>query len=122
MVWLTQFLRSFLHAGRGCALLFRRDRNAWVHLLAAILVVSAGAAFHIERWEWCAVVLAIAIVVAAEAVNTSVEKLLNRVHPERHPEVGAAKDLAAGGVLLAAIGAAVVGAIVFGPRLIAAFT
>lgn len=122
MTWVTQFLRSFVHAGRGCAALFRTERNALIHLLATVLVVAAGGVLRIERWEWCAIVLAIAIVLAAEAINTAVETLLDRIHPERHPEIGAAKDLAAGGVLLAAGGAAVVGAIVFGPRLIAAFS
>ena len=121
MTWVRDFLRSFVDAGRGCATLFKQERNAWVHLAAAVLVVSAGAVFRIERWEWCVVLLSIAMVVAAEAMNTAIETLLDRLHPERHPEVGAAKDLAAGGVLLAAAGAAVVGAIIFGPRIVAMF-
>ena len=122
MTWLTQFLRSFVAAGRGCVVLFREERNAWFHLLATVVVVAAGSIFRIEPWEWCVVVLAIALVVATEAINTAIERLLDRVHPERHPEVGAAKDLAAGGVLLAAGAAAIVGAIVFGPRLAALFS
>jgi diacylglycerol kinase len=67
--------------------------------------------------EWCALVSAIALVWAAEALNTAVELLTDLVQPERHPLAGRAKDAAAAGVLLASIGAAVIGALVFLPRL-----
>jgi diacylglycerol kinase (ATP) len=114
---LRSFLQSFVYAGRGIATLFVRERNARVHLVAAIVVVVAGVFWRIEPWEWCAVAIAIAIVTAAEAFNTAIETLLDRLHPDRDSAVGQAKDLAAGGVLLAALGAAVVGVVIFGPRL-----
>lgn len=114
---MRSFLQSFVYAGRGIATLFVRERNARVHLVAAIVVVVAGVFWRIEPWEWCAVAIAIAIVTAAEAFNTAIETLLDRLHPDRDSAVGQAKDLAAGGVLLAALGAAVVGVVIFGPRL-----
>ncbi len=55
----------------------------------------------------------------AEAFNTALEALADAVHPERHEGVGRAKDVAAGGVLVAAIAAAVIGAAIFGPRILA---
>ncbi|AMV17509.1 diacylglycerol kinase family protein [Planctomyces sp. SH-PL14] len=114
---MRDFLLSFVYAGRGIAALFARERNARVHLVAAVVVVAAGVFWRIEPWEWCAVAMAIATVTAAEAFNTAIEALLNRLHPDRDSAVGHAKDLAAGGVLLAALGAAAVGAAIFGPRL-----
>ncbi len=113
-------LRSFVYAGRGLAIVVGSERNARIHVVLAIIVVIVGAVLGIERWEWCAVIGAIALVTVAETLNTSIERLLDRLSPEQDPEIGAAKDLAAGAVLLAALGAAAIGAVVFGPRLLAA--
>ena len=68
--------------------------------------------------EWALLVLASALVLSAEAMNTAVEKLADRVSPERHPLVRDAKDVAAAAVLISAIGAAVLGALVFVPALL----
>lgn len=111
--------RSFAYAFRGIQALLRREHNAWLHLAAAAAAIALGALLSISRFEWCAVVFAIAAVLSAEAFNTAVETLADAVHPERSPLVGRAKDLAAAGVLLTSIGAAVVGSIVFLPRLVA---
>ena len=109
-------MRGFVHAGAGCVRLFGRDRNARVHAAATIVVVGAGAWFGIERWEWCAVALSCGAVLAAEALNSAFEAALDVLHPERHSGIGAAKDMAAAAVLLAALGALAAGVVVFGPR------
>ena len=72
--------------------------------------------WRIDRLEWALIVFAVGSVLAAEAVNTAVETLADAVKPERHPLVGRAKDLAAAGVLLAAMAATVVGLLVLGPH------
>ena len=79
--------------------------------------IIAGFVFGVEALEWCALVLCIALVFAAEGMNTAIESLADAVHPDQHPLVGRAKDVAAGAVLLCAIGSAVVGAIIFLPYL-----
>ena len=71
----------------------------------------------LASWEWCSVILAIMLVWAAEALNTGFEFVCDAVSKEFHPSIKLAKDIAAGGVLLAAIGAVFVGLIVFGPHL-----
>ena len=76
-----------------------------------------GLCARISGVEWALVVFAIGAVWAAEAINTAIELLADAAVPDRHPLVGAAKDVAASAVLIAAISAAVVGAIVFLPRL-----
>ncbi len=107
---------SFVYAFRGVRWLFRREHNAWIHLGFTGAAGAAGWWWRINRVEWALVVFAIGSVLAAEAVNSAVETLADAVKPERHPLVGRAKDLAAAAVLLAAVGAVVVGLLVFGPH------
>lgn len=116
---LHQRLKSFGHAWRGVLLMLNTQHNAWLHALATVLVVIAGGVCSLTRIEWCLVVLAVAIVWTAEALNTALEFLADASVPQFHPTVGRAKDAAAGGVLLCAVGAAVVGVVVFGPHLLA---
>ncbi len=84
-----------------------------------VAAVALGFALGITRLEWCAVAIVIGGVWTAEAFNTALELLADAAHPERDPRVGAAKDAAAGAVLVAAVAASVVGLLVFGPRLLA---
>ena len=115
--WLRARRRSFGHAFRGLAICFRTQANARLHALATVLAVALGFALKLVAWEWCAVVISIASVWAAECFNTALESIVDLVSPERQPLAGRAKDLAAGAVLAAAIGAAIVGALIFGPKL-----
>ena len=109
--------RSFGYAFRGLARLFR-EPNARVHALATLVVVWLGFALHLEALEWGALVFAIVLVLAAEAFNTAVESLADAAVPEQHALVRDAKDLAAAGVLLAALGATVIAVLVLGPHLL----
>ncbi len=108
-------IQSFAAAGRGVLVLLRTQRNAWIHAAATTAVVALGLAFGVTRLEWCALVLAMALVWAAEALNTGLEFLADATVRDPHPLVGKAKDVAAGGVLLCAVGAAVVGALILWP-------
>ena len=111
-------LASFGHAGRGCLTLVRTQHNAWIHLAASLAVLGAGLLCGLQPLEWAVLALAMALVWAAEALNTAVEFLTDLVSPQHHPLAGHAKDVAAAAVLLAAIGAAVAGLCVFVPHLI----
>ena len=108
-------MNSFKYAGFGLWTLLRPQRNAWIHAVATVGVCLAGLCFRISRIEWCLVVLAMMAVWAAEALNTAFEFLADATTPEFHPLVMQAKDVAAGAVLLAAIGAVIIGLLVFGP-------
>lgn len=110
---------SFQHAFAGIWAMLRTQHNAWIHAVATAVVVAAGFGFEIERGEWLAVVLSVAIVWTAEAINTAFEALCDVASPDFHPQVKLAKDVAAAAVLVSAMGAVVIGAIVFGPRLLA---
>lgn len=110
-------LRSVRHALAGIATLVRTQANARIHLAATLIVIAAGFVFSLTAIEWCAIVFAIIGVCVAEGLNTSLEFLADAVHPERHPLVGRSKDVAAGAVLIAVLGAVVIGLLVFGPKL-----
>lgn len=97
----------------------RREPNFRIHGVAAALVVGAGALLGIERWQWVAIVGCIAGVMALELVNTAIESVVDLASPGHHALAKRAKDAAAGGVLVGALGAAAIGVLVFGPRLVA---
>jgi len=111
-------LRSFQYAIRGIVELLRSQHNARIHALATICVVVFGFLLGVSALEWCALILAVVAVWSAEALNTALEFLCDVVSPEFHPLVAKAKDVSAAGVLLTAIGAAVVGLLVLGPHLL----
>lgn len=110
-------LSSFRWAAKGLAYLFRREVNARFHLVASVLVVAAGFIFSINTVEWLFITVAIVMVVAAEAFNTAVEMLVDKVSPEFNQTMGRIKDVAAAGVLITAIGAAAIGIIIFAPKI-----
>ena len=113
--YLDSRLRSFGHAFRGLKVLLQTQPNARIHAVATVLVVAAGVLLRISLAEWALIVLAIAGVWTAEALNTAIEFLVDLASPDPHPLAGKAKDVAAGAVLIAAIGSAVIGGFVFGP-------
>lgn len=109
-------LRSVRYAVAGIWLTLRTQHNAWLHLAASVAVLTLGAVVGLARLEWALIILAIAMVWMAEAINTSFEMLCDVASPEFHPLVKNAKDVAAGAVLLSAVGAAAIGALVFFPH------
>ena len=113
--------KAFVHAWRGLVTLVKTQWNARVHLAATVVICAFGFWFRISAGEWCAVVLAIGLVSVAEAMNTAIETLGDRITQEPDDWIGRAKDLAAGAVLFAALVAVVIGTFVFGPRLYALF-
>lgn len=112
----TQRLRSFQYAMAGLRTLLRTQHNAWIHAGATVLVIGAGLYFGLSLAEWCWLVLAITLVWMAEALNTALEFLADAVTREPHPLIGQAKDLAAAAVLIAALGAMIIGLLVLGPH------
>ncbi len=94
------------------------QHNAWIHAAATLAVCGLGRYVGLSASEWCWIVLAIMAVWTAEALNTAFEFLADASSPGYHPLVGKAKDVAAGAVLIAAVGAVVIGALVFTPYLL----
>ncbi len=102
----------------GVGYLARTQVHARVHALCTAGVIVAGFAGRLRGDEWCWLVLAMGTVWTAEGFNTALELLADAVHPDHHPLVGRAKDVAAGAVLLASVTAAIIGGIIFLPHLL----
>jgi len=109
---------SFRFAGIGMVQAFRSERNIRIHIAAAVTAVLLSHVLGLGRLETAIVVLATVIVIVAEMVNTALEHLVDLVTAEYHPLAAKVKNIAAGAVLTAAIGAAIVGIIIFGPHLV----
>lgn len=109
---------SIHFALNGIRIMIKTQKNAWVHLLMTIIVVIMGFTLKITESEWITIILAIATVWVAEGLNTAIECLGDSVSEEFNPLIGKAKDVAAGAVLISAVGAAIIGCIVFLPNIL----
>lgn len=112
-------IKSFSYAFAGLKVLFREEHNSWIHAVAAVLAVAMGFLFRISPMEWIAVVIVIGMVFAAEIINSSIERTADFIKAERDDRKRDIKDLGAAAVLVCAIAAAVVGIIIFIPKIIA---
>lgn len=111
--YLSKRLKSFGYAFQGIRTLIVTQPHAQLHLLATIIVVTAGLLVGLRRWEWVAIMLCIGMVWMAEALNTALEFLADEVSLEQRERIGKAKDVAAGGVLIVAMISVVIAALVF---------
>jgi diacylglycerol kinase (ATP) len=109
-------LRSFNYAGAGIRRFFRHEHNAWIHLAAAITVSILAWRLKVSHMEAVALVVVIGLVWVTEMLNTCLEKAMDFITREEHPEIKIIKDLAAGAVLIASITAAIVGLFIFIPK------
>lgn len=114
---LRRLARGFACAFAGVAVLVRTQRSARIHLFFTLLILGIGAWLRLPGGDWCWLILAIAMVWFAEAINTSVEFLSDVICPGFHPAIKHVKDMAAAAVLFAVIGAIAIGALVLGPPL-----
>jgi diacylglycerol kinase (ATP) len=114
----TGRIRSVTHALHGILEMLKSQHNAWVHVVATLCVIVVGAVLDVSSIHWCLLVLVITTVWVAEGLNTAFEFLCDVASPEFHPLVKKSKDVAAGAVLLSAIGAASVGLIIFIPYIV----
>ncbi len=109
---------SFKYALAGLFVMFKEERNARIHLIMAIGSIVGGVYFKLALTEWTSLVFAIGLVIALELINTAIENLADFVSPGRNEKIKKVKDLAAGAVLVGAIGAFIIGLIIFTPKII----
>lgn len=109
----SAFWRGFGYAARGVWHCLRRERNFRFHLAVTVYVLAFAPYFSLNRMEWAILCLAFGSVLCAELINSAIERVVDRISEEQHPLSAAAKDLAAGAVLVAAIAAAGVGLLFF---------
>jgi diacylglycerol kinase (ATP) len=114
---IVERIRSFRFAFHGVALTLQSQHNAWIHLVVTAAVIALGFYVDLARTGWLWLITAITLVWAMETLNTAVERLADAAVPEIHPLIAQAKDAAAGAVLIAVLGSALIGLLVLGPPL-----
>ncbi len=116
---MKRLVRSFGFAGRGIGYAVRTQMNVRIDLAITALAIGAGLWLQLGPIEWAILIVMISVVLSAELFNTALEATLDRVSVEEHPLAKIGKDVAAGAVLVCAIGAVIVGLLILGPRLLA---
>ena len=115
---LRKRLMSFVYAFKGIGYSISSQHNFWIHLFAVAIVSFAGFYYQISSLEWSVIVICFGGVLAAEAFNTAIELLVDFISPEHNKKAGLIKDVAAGAVLLFALGTVICGSIIFIPKII----
>lgn len=109
-------VKSFQFAFKGIFTLFKDEPNAWIHLAAVISVIILGFSFEISSFEWVIIILCFGLILGAEAFNSSIEALADKVEPNIDPLIKKTKDLSAAAVLFLSIASAIIGCIIFLPK------
>jgi len=113
--FITGRIKSVKYALKGAYILITTEHSIMVQLSSAVAVTALGFYFGIEKQEWIAQTLTIAIVLSAEGLNSAVEAICDFVHPEHHEKIGKIKDIAAGAVTFTAFAALVVFLLIYLP-------
>jgi diacylglycerol kinase (ATP) len=117
ILFIQSRITSFRHAFAGLGYVLKTQRNAWIHLVATVLVVFLAIWLNLKSENWAFLIIAIAMVWMAEFINTSLEAVVDLASPEKHPLAKVGKDVGAAAVLIAAFGAAIIGFLILGPPL-----
>jgi diacylglycerol kinase (ATP) len=115
--FLSSRVAAFRYAFHGWFYVLRTQRNAWIHTVVAIAVLIVGIWVELPARDWAVLVLTIAMVFAAEFMNTAIEAVVDLASPEIHPLAKVGKDVGAAAVLVAAIASVLVGLLILGPPL-----
>jgi undecaprenol kinase len=110
--------RSFVFAYEGIVSAIKKERNLKIQLVIAVGVIIAGMIFSLSTLEWVAVIVAIGGMLSLELLNTAIERAVDLVTDDFHPLAKQAKDIAAGAVLTYAVMSAIIGLIVFLPKIL----
>lgn len=114
---MKKFLNSFKYAFQGILTSFKSERNMKVHFLIMFLVIILGFLYKISKVEWMICIILFVIVISGELINTAIEITVDIAMPEKNEKAKKAKDVSAGAVLVLAIGAAIIGLIIFIPKI-----
>ena len=111
-------INSFYYAFRGLGNLLKNEHNSRIHLSTAIFAIILGFYCSISTLEWACISIVIGLVFLTELLNTSIERLADKVEPNWNKTIGEVKDYASAAVLIASVVAVLVGGIIFIPKLI----
>jgi diacylglycerol kinase len=111
-------IKSTNHAWRGIGIFLKTTHNLWVHIFFGILAIYLGLLLQISNIEWILIILAIGLVLIAEAFNTAIEIDIDLTSPDFHPYAKDTKDVSAGAVLIAVVFAGIIGLFIFLPKIL----
>lgn len=113
-----KIINSFKYAFEGLISALKTERNMKFHIIIMLLVIIAGILLKINKYEWLICIVCFAMVIGGELFNTAIETIVDMVMPYKNEKAKKAKDISASGVLVLAIGAAIIGLIIFVPKII----
>lgn len=113
-----RFLNSFKYAFEGILTSFKTEQNMKIHVIIMIAVIILGIILKISKIEWIICIILFGFVISLELVNTAIENTVDLITLEKNPKAKIAKDVAAGAVLVATITSAIIGMIIFIPKII----
>jgi len=116
--WIRMRFKSFGYAWNGILQFFKTESNAQLHLAATVIVIGLSAWFHVTMHEAMIILFASGFVWVTEMINTAIEKAMDFISVQRHPQIRFIKDVAAGAVLIASIVALITGAMIFIPKIL----
>lgn len=114
---MKKLINSFKYAIQGILTSFKTEKNMKVHVFIMLLVILAGIVLKISKLEWIICIILFSIVIAGELFNTAIETVVDIVMPEKNKKAKIAKDVSAGAVLVLAIGSAIIGFMIFIPKI-----
>lgn len=109
-------VKSIQYALKGLWILLTTEHSIIIQFFIAVILTIIGFIVQLSAIEWMLQLLAIGLVMVAEALNTAVEKLTDYIHPEYDKKIGLIKDISAGGPAIAAIIAIIIGCIIYIPK------
>lgn len=115
---IKKLISSFKYAINGINTAFKEEQNMKIHVLAISVVIVLGVILKISKIEWIICLILFGMVVSAELFNTAIETTVDLAMPEKNEKAKIAKDVSAGAVLITAITAAIIGIIIFIPKII----
>jgi diacylglycerol kinase (ATP) len=117
-----RLVKSFHYALQGIHYAFRNQQNVRIHLIIGVLVIAAALFFGVNPFEIGILAVMILLVITTEMINTAIEMMVDLITKEHREEAKIAKDVASGMVLITAVGAVVVGLLIFVPYLVKYFS
>lgn len=116
------FSGTFKNSFKGIRIALKSEKNIRVHFVAAVLVLAFGIILKFSPVEFCILLFAIAIVIISEMMNSAIEFTLDAIFHNRYSRlVGMAKDIAAGGVMVATFISIAIGILLFGSKILCLF-
>ncbi|MGB1268629.1 MAG: diacylglycerol kinase [Flavobacteriaceae bacterium] len=117
--FITSRINGAKYSVKGAVILLKTEASIQAQFSIAVLVTCAGFYFNISSTEWMFQILAIGGVMSIEGLNTAIEEIADFIHPDYHHKIGLIKDVAAGAVFIAAFAGAIIGLIIYIPKILA---